>query len=409
MKQIHKHVTALFLVFAMAFMLSIPAWAIDGAFSDNAETTKEGLLEEYGWDEDKLYAKQWEDVVDDTKYIYQRESGFQAEYMEDMTTTTKLYLGIKDEASGYATGAGIVKVAIDEYESGEGYETPMGSNRVKYNDWYYGRPAYGEDYPWCAVFVSWCAEQCGLLESGTFPRTAGCANMVGYFQSKGFDFYPNLSLTPFGGGSYTPVPGDIIFWSGWSHVGIIVEVTDNTIVTIEGNSADMVRRNVYTRGNLGSLNFGVTFHIEYPSAEATIFNFLRSEMGYNAAAASGVLANIQHESNFNPQALGDNGTSYGICQWHLDRYDALISFCNANGYDYTTIEGQLWYLKSELESGYSNVHSQLLAVPNTAQGCWQAAYAWCYYFERPAGYNTGTSDMRGDTAKYSFWPIWGGM
>ena len=29
---------------------------------------------------------------------------------------------------------------------------------------------------------------------------------------------------------------------------------------------------------------------------------------------------IQHESSFNTQALGDGGTSYGICQWHNGRW-----------------------------------------------------------------------------------------
>lgn len=40
------------------------------------------------------------------------------------------------------------KIGVTEY--------PPGSNAVKYNTWYYGSPVSGDDYPWCAVFVSWC-------------------------------------------------------------------------------------------------------------------------------------------------------------------------------------------------------------------------------------------------------------
>ena len=35
-------------------------------------------------------------------------------------------------------------------------EYPSGSNKVKYNTWYYGKTVSGSAYPWCAVFVCWC-------------------------------------------------------------------------------------------------------------------------------------------------------------------------------------------------------------------------------------------------------------
>ena len=34
-------------------------------------------------------------------------------------------------------------------------ENPAGSNKVKYNTWYYGREVSGKAYPWCMVFVQW--------------------------------------------------------------------------------------------------------------------------------------------------------------------------------------------------------------------------------------------------------------
>ena len=82
----------------------------------------------------------------------------------------------------------------------------------------------------------------------------------------------------------------------------------------------------------------------------TIFKFLINNMSYSSAAACGVLANIKAESDFNPNCYGDNGTSYGICQWHNSRFTALKNWCSQNGYDYTTLNGQLYYLKKELSA-----------------------------------------------------------
>ena len=68
--------------------------------------------------------------------------------------------------------------------------------------------------------------------------------------------------------------------------------------------------------------------------ERSVFEFLTTELGLNSAAACGVLANIEAESNFILTSYGDGGTSYGLCQWHDGRFDALQSFCLLQGYDY---------------------------------------------------------------------------
>ena len=141
------------------------------------------------------------------------------------------------------------------------------------------------------------------------------------------------------------------------------------------------------------------------SNEAIIYNFLKNEMGLNTAAACGVLANIEKESNFRNDVIEygytwETGGGYGICQWtnsprtsNSGRRTNLVNWCNDNGYDYTSINGQLYYLKYELNTSYyyKYVTSKLLSVANTAQGAYNAAYIWCYYFEVPAGYNTGVS------------------
>ncbi|MBQ9415200.1 MAG: InlB B-repeat-containing protein [Clostridia bacterium] len=137
--------------------------------------------------------------------------------------------------------------------------------------------------------------------------------------------------------------------------------------------------------------------------ETTIYHYLKNEMGLNTAAACGVLANIEKESDFNPHKLGDNGTSYGICQWHNSRWDDLKTYCNNNGYDWTTVSGQLRFLKYELAASYPKVNSYLQSVADTASGAYDAAYYWCYYFEVPAD-KANVSVVRGNLAKNTYWP-----
>ena len=132
-----------------------------------------------------------------------------------------------------------------------------------------------------------------------------------------------------------------------------------------------------------------------------IYQYLTKEMGLNHAAACGVLANIQHESNFNTFAVGDGGTSYGICQWHNSRFSALMAHCQSKGIDYNTLEGQLSYLEHELSTGYKSVLNVLKNVPNSEQGAYDAAYAWCMHFEVPAD-TVNRSIQRGNLAREYF-------
>lgn len=146
----------------------------------------------------------------------------------------------------------------------------------------------------------------------------------------------------------------------------------------------------------------------YPAGNITentnwIYNYLRNEMGLNHAAACGVLANIQCESNFAPTAIGDGGTSYGLCQWHLGRFSRLVSWCNENGYNYHLVEGQMRYLEYELTSLYVDVYDYIRQVPDSEQGAYDAAYYWCAHFEMPSD-TIARSKQRGNMAMNEFFP-----
>lgn len=134
-----------------------------------------------------------------------------------------------------------------------------------------------------------------------------------------------------------------------------------------------------------------------------IFAYLTEQMGLNPAAACGVLANIEAESNFTLSALGDGGTSYGLCQWHNDRYTRLMTYCMARGLDYQTLPGQLDYLNFELRTSYPSLLGRLRSVENSAEGAYQAAFLWCVQFERPAGMEKSGA-RRGEIAQSKYWP-----
>ena len=145
--------------------------------------------------------------------------------------------------------------------------------------------------------------------------------------------------------------------------------------------------------------------IEKVQNEQTAYDFFTGEMGFNSAAACGILANIECESGFEPDIYGDYGESYGICQWYMVRFSRLREFCAAYGYEYSSMEGQLQYLAYELlyDSAYSHVLNYLRSVPDTAEGAYNAGYYWCYCFEIPEGYDSWESPRRAEIAVATYW------
>lgn len=136
--------------------------------------------------------------------------------------------------------------------------------------------------------------------------------------------------------------------------------------------------------------------------EEKCYNILKTV--FNDAACYGILVNIQKESNFRPTALGDKGTSYGICQWHngkVKRWDRMKNWCQENHLDDTSIEGQTSFIIYELKKHYPSTYKYLLAVENTEDGAYNAAYRWCYYYEVPAN-KAASSEKRGNLARAKF-------
>lgn len=113
---------------------------------------------------------------------------------------------------------------------------------------------YGFDsrVEWCACFVSWCADQCGYIESGVIPKFSACVDGVSWFRSNG----------QWQDRNYEPQAGDIIFfdWDGdgtSDHVGIVEKCENGVVYTVEGNSGDACRGRQYSVGSGSILGYGV--------------------------------------------------------------------------------------------------------------------------------------------------------
>lgn len=50
-----------------------------------------------------------------------------------------------------------------------------------YWSWY----GFGSRVEWCACFVSWCANECGYIDTGVIQKFAGCVNGVQWFKDRG--------------------------------------------------------------------------------------------------------------------------------------------------------------------------------------------------------------------------------
>ena len=130
---------------------------------------------------------------------------------------------------------------------------------------------------------------------------------------------------------------------------------------------------------------GKTIYLSITEEEfIEIAEFLRAGLGVNDAALAGVLANLQGESGFNPHKVGDGGAAYGICQWQGPRLDQMVKYCEENGLNPVSREGQLSFLVYDLINNYIYAYDQIRLCEDSENGALQATYNFCAYYEVPA-------------------------
>lgn len=127
---------------------------------------------------------------------------------------------------------------------------------------------------------------------------------------------------------------------------------------------------------------------------ATIAYF--EQQGWSRAAATGIASNISSESKFNPAAVGDSGSAFGLAQWHEDRQAAFKAW---SGKDIrsSSFEEQLAFIQHELTQGNdagARRAGQKLRGTNNA---YDAGAIFSGLYERPAD-TYGEAHRRGQQA-----------
>lgn len=116
-------------------------------------------------------------------------------------------------------------------------------------------------------------------------------------------------------------------------------------------------------------------------------------LGWTKAQAAGIVANLQHESAFNPRATGDGGKAYGLAQWHPNRQ---ADFKKWSGKDIqgSSAEEQMAFVNYELTQGAEQKAGALLRASDNAR---QAGQVMSRNYERPMD-RAGEAMKRGETA-----------
>jgi hypothetical protein len=147
---------------------------------------------------------------------------------------------------GSARGRAALAVAIAEMKSGAG---EVGGNNCGPFVKKYLHGIVSEGNPWCAGFVSYCFSQ---IPSGIpFTYTVGARDVLNQFKNKGWAQAPNSG--------YLPQPGDVVVWwreslpSGHGHVGLVHQLTDGFLYTIEGNKSPQVQGFSYVFSRMDKL------------------------------------------------------------------------------------------------------------------------------------------------------------
>ena len=217
-------------------------------------------------------------------------------------------------------------------------------NLNKYGKWY-GMNGVA----WCAIFVSWCAQQAGIIDT-IVPRYHWCENGVAFYKNRGR--YRTRSS------GYIPKAGDVIFFrnplaTNSFHTGIVeyvsIDSTGTKIHTIEGNDTnDAVGRHTYSSTYAKIGGYGC-------NGGAVTDNTLYTGGAYDRNAAISYMTNKSYN---NP----DNGSANN---WNKDKYLFFDSDC-ANFVSQALFAGGVkmnndWYYKSTILCTKPVKHTAFLA------------------------------------------------
>jgi len=207
------------------------------------------------------------ETVHSKSFTLNQAGGKAISYTPSKRGKYKISCTVTDAAGKSRSDSVTIPVAVRTYESKEDWEATM-SNVTLTGDWRddvvaialsqlgyeestvnfeitssgsqkgytrYGHWIGAEYTDWCAAFVSFCYYYAGVKQANKL-KSASVKKWIE--NAKSLDVYREVS-------SYIPAKGDVVFTSDndedvAGHMGIIMEVTDEGLITIEGNLSNAV-------------------------------------------------------------------------------------------------------------------------------------------------------------------------
>jgi hypothetical protein len=123
--------------------------------------------------------------------------------------------------------------------------------------------------------------------------------------------------------------------------------------------------------------------------------FFQSQ-GWSKQQAEGIAANLSAETGgtFNPKAVGDSGSAYGVGQWHADRQSNFAKWAG-HSIQNSGLDEQLRFVQYELTQGDEKAAGDKL---RNASSAFEAGSIVSKYYERPAAVEEAAMNRGGQAA-----------
>ncbi|MBE5935180.1 MAG: CHAP domain-containing protein [Lachnospiraceae bacterium] len=194
-------------------------------------------------------------------------------------------------------------------------QTRNAEGNTVYGEWWAARVGNSafKDAKWCAMFLSWCANEAGISEK-TVGYFAACSHWQEFYQNNGRWHAKD---------GYTPKRGDIIFFDydgdgSANHNGVVESVSGSKVTALEGNVNDYVDRVEYELTNNTIIGYGDP---DYANNAANVEADKQQQQQQEETGASGQAQRILEvaENEIGTRERSDGWTKYG--QWYNDNID----------------------------------------------------------------------------------------
>ncbi len=114
--------------------------------------------------------------------------------------------------------------------------------------------------------------------------------------------------------------------------------------------------------------------------QTVCLNLFQRNNEYSVTALTGIMANIQAESGYDPLSLNKSSKAFGLAQWLGGRKENMKNACSSDLETNALIACQVDFIFTELNGSEANAKNHLVNNSSTAS---DAAQSFCLKYERP--------------------------